>query len=269
MDNISAQEITCRAFGYNDGEYDLIATLNKTQKEQIEEIKDNVSLHCCQCGQIHKRGFASKKGSDHLLKKTISLNTTTLYHFADIKSNFICEYCLFANKNYKDKTSPMLNLLINAKGDRRYFQVKSNEDNELYDILKHPPTPPFVILINSRGRVLENILFKAEPSLSKEAIIVNYGLNNYYIQPANVFNLLDKVYALSEEHKVKMDSELFFNRLNAVEIKVPKKSIENSKLMSEVSNILLAYDRPTRVIAKMLLRRYLLEKEKSKSQTLF
>lgn len=259
---INTQKMICEAFDYKKPLEVNIMTANETQAKSISLVDDN-TIPCAMCGQVHNVGYVSKISTENLLKTLISDTYNECY---SIKArNFICEYCGYSLKAYGSPSKSvygkkMVNVLIHGnKAIKKNFV--SDEKNELYDILSNPPKPPFVILNNSRGTVIENLVFTAKATISKEWIVVNYGLNNLEVNPDEVFNAIEDAKDLAEKYGIEINSDNLWNRADEVLIKVKTRNkkglIDMDSFYSDVGLFISNYNRDCRVVGKMILEAYL------------
>lgn len=266
---LNAQKMICEAFGYKSPLGINIMTSSEKQARNIMLVDDNLET-CSMCGQKHNIGYKSVINGENLLKTLISDTYNECY---SIKSNnFICEYCGYSLKAYGSPSKSlygkkMINVLVhNNKAIEKSFN--SDDKNELYDILINPPVPPFVILINSRGTVLENLVFTAKPSISKGYIVVNYGLSNLEVIPSEVFECIEDAKEIALKYGIETNSDSIWNRTDDVKILVKKKTkkgiVNLDDFFSDMSFFLSSYNRDTRVVGKMILLAYL---KKNKTNT--
>ena len=259
---INTQKMICEAFDYKSPLGVNIMTENETQAKSISLVEDNI-IPCAMCGQVHNVGYVSKVSTENLLKTLISDTYNECY---SIKArNFICEYCGYSLKAYGSPSKSvygkkMINVLIHGnKAIEKSFV--SDEKNELYDILSNPPKPPFVILNNSRGKVIENLVFTAKATISKEWIVVNYGLNNLEVNPDEVFNAIEDAKDLAEKYGIEINSDNLWNRADEVSIQVKTRNkkglIDMDSFYSDIGLFISNYNRDCRVVGKMILEAYL------------
>jgi len=282
--SVNAQEMICKAYGYKDilrfdelresidikGVKKMVKAfpkLSKANENKIKIIDDNKDKKCIYCGKVHNKGYTSLVNANHLIKSMIS-NTYNECYSLSSRDNFICEYCGFASvsygsegKNEYGKKSPfglkMINSLIthDYKKVDKYFN--SDEKNELYEIITNPPKTPFIILINSRGTVLENLVFNAKPTLSKDWIVVNYGLNNLEVNPNEVIECLEEANVFALLFKIEPTSDHIFNRQDEVSARLPYKYLINEDFMNKIYQFISKYNRDCRLVAKMIQKVYL------------
>ena len=308
-------EFIAKTAGYN-GE---IVPIEDLQSDSSSAKKEHVLYHdgegkkCFQCGNIHHKGYILGENSPRSLPAIMMPITSNIsYEFADINSTFMCEHCGFLNKYYgsqkitlgkdyipsdgeeglvfnekkgvwrKEVGKRILNVLIDENGMHRK-EFGSTAINELYDILKNPPKPPFFILVNSGGTVLENMAFYALPTISTGCIVVTYGLKNMTISPKKVLEALDEVVRIAEKYNKSLieakykekglrltgGEDLFWNRQGEEAgyniSRAPYYRFE--WFAKELSDFILKYSRDTRVVAKMILLRHQAElKQKNKTQ---
>jgi hypothetical protein len=273
MNSISVPKMICEAFGYKKmllpkeeakhkkmGSFVGPFKLSQKDADLIEVIEDNKDSNCMYCGNNHNKGYSSKKDMKHLASAMISPTYNEIYSFAS-KDNFICEYCGFASISYSSPSKSayglkMVNVLITNNLEVVEKDFRSGKDNELFEIIKNPPEPPFIVLINSRGTVLENMVFKAKASISKDWITVNYGLTSLEVCPDEVFECLADANSLSTEFDIEPNSDIIFNRADEVSFKLGRFQY-NQEFMASVANFISKYDRDCRIVAKMIQQVYL------------
>lgn len=276
-DILKVQEMMAKAYGFESA-----FALNHTMKDKNGKVvsafkiakKDEPFLFiaedndepCAMCGNIHPVGYKSKNGAKHLLRSMISDTYNECYSLS--VDNFICEFCAYCMVSYgsADKNPfgrKMLSSVVHHDGKYEDKYFNSDKDNELYRILKNPPKPPFVILINSRGTVLENLTFTAKPTLAEEWIVVNYGLENLSVNPDEVFECIEDAREISQKAKIEISSDHIWNRQNDVSISPSQKLKLNELFFQEMGIFLAKYDRATRVVGKMILAAYLQEFKKA------
>lgn len=259
---INTQKIICQAFDYKSPLGVNIMTSSEKQANNILLVDNNITA-CAMCGQVHNTGYVSKINTENLLKTLIPDTYNECY---SIKArNFICEYCGYSLKAYGSPSKStygkkMINVLIH---ENKAIEKSFNSDakNELYDILVNPPKPPFVILINSRGTVIENLVFTAKATISKEWIVVNYGLNNLEVNPNEVFNAIEDAKSIANKYSIEINSDNLWNRADEVSIQVKTKTkkglINLDSFYSDVGLFISNYNRDCRVVGKMILEAYL------------
>lgn len=290
--SINTQEMICKAFGYKDiltfeemresvdksNKRKMVKAFPKMSKKDENLIfitDENEDCKCLYCGNIHDKGYKSQNGAKHLAKTMVSDTYNEIYSLGS-KDNFICEYCGFASISYgsdganeNGKKTPfglkMLNCLITSDYNKEYKYFNSDDKNELFGILKNPPKPPFVILINSRATVLENVVFTAKPTLSKDWIVVNYGLSNLMINPNEVFECLAEANNLASEFEIEPTSDHIFNRQDDVVFQL-KGLRDNDEFMNKIGLFISKYDRDCRLVAKMIQRVYLKDNKPTKKK---
>jgi CRISPR type IV-associated protein Csf1 len=265
---VNTQKMICSAYGYED--IFPIENIVKTKKAQetIKIVDDN-ELECSMCGQIHNKGYVSSIDASNLLQSMVSDTYNQCYSLKP--TNFICEYCGWSIVSYLSPTKSkfgkkIINSIVDQNGYKeKYFN--SDVKNELYSILKNPPEPPFAILINSGGTVIENLVITAKTTISKEWIIVNYGSSNLEVNPAEVFDCLrsaNKIANISntktKKLKIEPTSDNLFNRQNDIKIKLKKEILEDSELRQYISNFILKYNYDTRLVAKMIQKAFIADK---------
>lgn len=267
---LNTQKNICEAFGYEKPFAVSIMCSAKGDEKHIAIINDN-NLPCALCGQVHPVGYKSNIGAKELLKALISDTYNECYSIG--KSNFICEYCGYSLKAYGSPSKSefgkkMVNVLVHEK---RAIEKSFNSDdkNELYSILKNPPKPPFVILINSRGTVLENLVFKAKSTISTEYIVVNYGLDNLEVVPSEVFDCINSAILIANDFGIETNSETIWNRTDDITIKVKrngkKGKIDEDLFYERMSIFLSKFNRDTRIVGKMILLAYLKDNKGNKN----
>ena len=232
--------------------------ISKKDKPFIKIVKDNTDKRCIMCGQVHPIGYTSDKGVAHLMDSMVSATYNWVYKF-NSTDNFICEYCGYASVAYNsDSKMPlgkkMVNVLI-QENKVTYKNFNSNSENELYNILAHPPEPPFVILANPPGTVLYNMVFVSEPTLSKNLIVVNYGMDNLRVKPDEVFRSIEDAAIIADEFKLDQSSDHIWNRTNSVSISTPL--VFEPDFVQKIGKFISQYSRDTRIVAKMVMLAYL------------
>ncbi|MCK9549269.1 hypothetical protein [Aquamicrobium sp.] len=258
----NTQEFICKAYGYSEPlpPTDEIFKFGKKNDGTIEIVSENLEP-CSMCGKVHPVGYVSNIGAEHLMQTMISDTYNKCYIF--MPGNFICEHCgyslvAYGSPNKMKLGKKIINVVIDKKGSHeKYF--KSDPKNELYDIIKNPPEPPFVLLINSAGTVIENMVYTAKPTLSKKWIVVNYGADNLEVSPDEVLECLHDARVIGERLKIKPSSEQLFNREDSVEYRPNPKLVKNENFVPLVGGFIEKYDRDCRIIAKMVLAAYLKE----------
>lgn len=258
----NTQKMICEAFDYKSPLGVNIMTSNEKQAKTIELVDDNNEV-CAMCGKVHNIGYKSKINAENLLKTLISDTYNECYSIK--ANNFICEYCGYSLKAYGSPSKSaygkkMINVLVH---DGKAIEKSFNSDakNELYDILVNPLRPPFVILINSRGTVLENLVFTAKATISKGLIVVNYGLNNLEVNPDEVFNAIEDAKEIAPKYGIETNSDSIWNRADEVSIKVKEKNkkgiINLNDFYNDMGLFIGKYNRDCRLVAKMVLEAYL------------
>lgn len=259
---MNTQKMICEAFGYTTPLGVSIMTSSEKQSNTIELVDDNTEV-CSMCGKIHNVGYKSKISAESLLKTLISDTYNECYSLS--VSNFICEYCGYSLKAYGSPSKmqygkKMVNVLIN-EGKAIEKSFNSDEKNELYNILVTPPKPPFVIMINSRGTVLENLVFSSKATISKGLIVVNYGLNNLEVNPDEVFNSIEDARKIALTYGIEVSSDSIWNRADDVSIQVKKTGkkgvIDLNSFYNDMGLFIEKYNRDCRLVAKMILNAYL------------
>lgn len=310
MKNFNTTEFIAKKAGY-DGKIVPIENLQNdatSAKNGYVLYHDGEAKKCFQCGNTHHKGYILGENAPRSLPSImIPVSSNISYEFADINSTFMCEHCGWLNTYYgsqkitldkdyvpaedeeglnfnekkgvwrKEVGKRILNALIDENGIHRK-EFGSTAANELYDILRNPPKPPFFILINSGGTVLENMAFYALPSVSAGCVVVTYGLKNMVVSPKKVFEALDDSARIAEKYnsalvdaKIKEKAlrltggeDLFWNRQGEeagyVVSRAPYYRFE--WFAKELSDFILKYSRDTRVVAKMILLRHQTELKK-------
>lgn len=281
--NMNTQKFICEAYGFKEMIQldDEVLWKGKKQKifsfktELLTVVDDNTDKHCAFCGNIHSKGYTSTVDAKHLLETFVSDTYNEVYSLGS-KENFICEYCGFSTVAYGSESKMvygryMVNaLIVNGSVEKKSF--KSDKQNELYGILKNPPKPPFVILINSRGSVIENLVFTARATVDSSYIIVNYGLDNLMVNPAEVFECIETARVISKQfnnykingtkRKLDVNSDFIWNRAN--DVKFDTRFLKIPEFVSAVSEFLSKFNRPCRIVGKMVLEAYLQENKEMK-----
>jgi CRISPR type IV-associated protein Csf1 len=271
--SINTQKMICEAFEYQKP-FAVDVLVSSVKDAKVIELVDNNTETCAMCGQVHPVGYRSKNGAASLLKAMISDTYNECYSLSI--SNFICEYCGYSFKAYgspskmKGYGKKMINVLIH-EGKAIEKNFNSNDKNELYQILLAPPKPPFVVLINSRGTVLENLVFTAKATISKELIVVNYGLNNLEVNPKEVFAAIEDAKIIANEYGIEVGSDTIWNRADNVSIKVKRKTkkgmIDLNAFYDDMGLFIEKYNRDCRLVGKMVLAAYLKDNPMSKTKT--
>lgn len=264
-----AQKMICDAFGYEaplSPISEIYKGIKKKDESHIHIIDNNESLPCAMCGTVHNKGYQSDISASHLIKSMLPATFNGCYDLS--QTNFICEYCGFSIVSYgspakmKGTGRKMVNVLVTSESKREEKHFSSDVNNELYGILKNPPKVPFVILINSRGKVLENLVYSARSTISHRQIVVNYGTENMIVDPDEVFRCLEDAEVISKSYDVAITSDLIFNRANSVTIKLPRALRENSMFLNSISRFMADYSRHTRVVSKMVLAAWMADNER-------
>lgn len=272
---LNTQKMICEAFDYKSPFATNIFAINEKQAATIELVDNNTEA-CSMCGHIHNVGYKSKISAESLLKTLVSDTYNECYAFRI--SNFICEYCGYSLKAYGSPSKSqfgkkMVNVLVhNGKALEKSFN--SDEKNELYNILVNPPKPPFVIMINSRGTVLENLVFSSKATISRGLIVVNYGLNNLEVSPDEVFNSIEDAKNIAKKFGIELNSDSIWNRADDVSIWVKRNgkygSIDLLSFYNDMGIFIDKYNRDCRLVAKMVLNAYLkshVNKESKKGES--
>ena len=258
----NAQEMIAKAFGYKQvlEPSDAIFKIGKNNVGKILVVKDN-KKPCAMCDKAHSVGYTSNESVEHLLKCMIPNTFNECYQLGF--HNFICEHCAWSIVAYGSPSKmkygqKIINVVVNSKG-REYKHFNADDKNDLYGILKSPPKPPFIIMINSRGTVLENLVFTAKATISKKWIVVNYGLENLEVSPDGVFSCIHDARVIASKCKMEPTSDNIFNRQDDVRIKVNKKTLENENFAPLMGDFLNKYNRDCRLVSKMVIKAYLKE----------
>lgn len=241
--------------------YDNKSLFSTTEVKKLKITKENV-IPCALCGKTHTIGYTANNETE-LIQTIISDTYNECY--AIQTSNFICEYCGYSLKAYGSPNKALLgkkmvNVLIHdGKAIEKSFN--SDEKNDLYNILVNPPKPPFVIMINSRGTVLENLVFSSKATISKGLIIVNYGLNNLEVNPDEVFSSIEDAKRIAATYGIEVNSDSIWNRADEVSIQVKrtgkKGAIDLNSFYNDMGLFIDKYNRDCRLVAKMILNAYL------------
>jgi CRISPR type IV-associated protein Csf1 len=259
---INTQQFICEAYGYTAPlpPTDEIFKIGKKNDGKIALVSENTEP-CSMCGKVHPVGYASKIGATHLLKTMIPNSYNKCY--ALIPTNFICEHCGYSLVAYGSPSKmkygkKMVNALVDENGYKEMY-FNSDEKNELYALMKKPPKPPFVILINSGGTVIENLVYTAKPTLSKKYFVVNYGNDNMEVSIDEVFECLHDARVIAAKLNIEPSTEQLFNRQNDVKHKPSNKLLKNNQFVPLVGDFLEKYNRDCRIVSKMVLAAYLKE----------
>lgn len=266
------QEHIAKLFGYEDSfvdDYFESTYLNKNKQKpknnDTDIIEDNKGLKCICCGKILKKGLYGKD----LLKgnKIFSVNFTETYSLANPKNKdnvkFICGACLYSLKNYGGgKGLNMQNLLIFKKEYKR-INIQSNKDNEMYEYLLGDFKEPYIMLINSRGKVLEFITHFAVPTVSDDIRVIVFGTKVMYIEKKLLKECLEDTIKLIKE--LNISKNLLLNT-KADESRfiyfASKKNLSNKEFIPKMGEYHAKYDKDTRLITGKLLEKYIKENKK-------
>lgn len=250
--------------------YDNKPLFSTVEIKKLKITKDN-AIPCALCGNIHTTGYTANSETE-LIQTIISDTYNECY--AIQTSNFICEYCGYSLKAYNspNKTllgKKMVNVLVhNGRAVEKSFN--SDEKNELYNIMIDPPKTPFVIMINSRGTVLENLVFSSKATISKELIVVNYGLDNLEVNPNEVFSSIEAAKTIAATYGIEVNSDSIWNRADEVSIQVKrtgkKGSIDLNSFYNEMGLFIEKYNRDCRLVGKMILNAYLKHNPSQKAE---
>jgi len=270
---VEAEQIAEILDNQNKDEFTIVVSFENKPLFSTKETKtlqiatDNTQTPCAMCGKIHDKGYIAKD-AESLLQAVIPDTYNECYALR--AENFVCEHCMFSLKAYASPSKTLygkkiVNVLIHdGKADAKSFS--SDEENELYDLMKKPPEPPFVILINSRGTVLENLVFAAKPTISKGLFAVNYGINTLEVSPSEVFAAIEEAAIISARYGIEITSDSIWNRADDVSIgmkyKGKKGVINAADFIGDMGLFLNKYNRDCRIVSKMILAAYLKKHER-------
>lgn len=268
---INTTEFIARAAGYNGVPLpieSIVTDAVSVKKGRVAEYEGE-PCKCLMCGNSHTRGYmASKESLKSAAEMLIPKSANFGYELAESGGDFLCEYCGWLNLHYansekaRDGGKRIQNVFIDRNG-MEVMEFKSTvTNNALYDILRNPPEPPYFIIINSGGTVLENMAFVAKPTISRGGVVVTYGLANLVVQPKKVFEAIDHVAGIVERynrsvpktHKLTGGEDLFWNRQgeDGGYSVVRSPYFRSETFAKELSDFILKYSRSTRVVAKMV-----------------
>lgn len=240
---------------------------SKQETKTLRTVEDNTQTPCAMCGKVHDKGYVAKD-AESLMQTVIPDTYNECYALR--AENFVCEHCMFSLKAYASPSKTLygkkiVNALIHD-GEAIVMSFSSDEYNELYDLMENPPEPPFVILINSRGTVLENLVFAAKPTISKGLFAVNYGIDTLEVAPSEVFAAIEEASIISARYGIEITSDSIWNRADDVSIgmkyKGKKGIIDVAAFIGDMGLFLNKYNRDCRIVSKMILAAYLKKHER-------
>lgn len=280
--SLNTTEFIAKAAGYNGVPIplgDIVTDTVSAKKGYILEYRGDPKV-CFMCGNSHGVGYvASEKSPKSAPMMLISKTSNLGYEFAQRGGDFLCEHCGWLNLHYANSTiardggKRIQNVFVDERGMEVMEFRSTSTENALYDILRNPPKPPYFVMINSGGTVLENMSFFARPTISAGCVVVTYGMRNLTVSPKRVFKALDEAIMIAERHNATIPKanfkkerltgaeDLFWNRQGEDGGYSVSRApyFRNPQFAKELSDFIVKYSRDTRVVAKMILQRHLKE----------
>jgi CRISPR type IV-associated protein Csf1 len=253
--NTTYQHLIANKFGYSSNwlkDY-YQKLIEKSKKLNISFTDKNTTKKCLMCGQVFPIGVEGKdvKKADVIFTKTYN----GAYSLANsTNANFICGPCVFSFKNYNK--SKMQNIAVFKDRVEKISINASN--NTMYEYFVSPPSEPFIMIINTRGTVLEFLTHLALPSVSKEIITLVYGEKVMNIERELLLECLDATDKLMNEYKI--NKNLLLNtKMNGSRYAYTsaRRIRENQELQDALVKFWSKYDKETRVIAGKLLEKHI------------
>jgi hypothetical protein len=268
--NLTYQHLIANHFGYEDNyvkNYYKENFLNKKGvkvKIDVELVEDNTTHRCICCGNTFPIGFI---GKDLLKKDKIFTKTfNNAYSLAKPKNkdgkHFICGPCLHSLKNYNKTETKMQNIIV-FKNRVEKINIRSNTDNEMYEYILGKYNEPFIMIINSRGKVLEYLTYLAFPTISDGVITIIFGEKIMQIKKVVLKECLRDTLKLIDKYNI--NKNVLLNTKRGGErnkFLFIKKNIENKALIKELGIYHNKYNENIRIITGKLIEKYkILNKE--------
>ncbi len=257
------QKVIAKLFGYT--KIDTNISINATV---VYENKDNIPCKCC--GHIQDSGYLD---STNIL---ISNKANHIYSYQNIKSPFFCTYCYFIQTNYQEryqkvKSTDIADIVVFEKHyEKKDFKTDSTK-NDLFFIFKTPPKPPFIIMLKEQitASAIVNMAHRVKPTIDKNLIIVNYGLDQHIVDRKHTLQCLKdfiKFKTHLNKKEIKASDEVFFNRTKNTKYDfwVTPKLRNNDNFLDVYRKFLNSYNESTRFVAKIMLQTYIEQTKKEK-----
>jgi len=270
--NLTYQHLIAKHFGYTDDFIDEFYTLkcissSGRKNKNVDVLRDSTSHTCAYCGQVFKDGLYGKGA----LKITTSDSYNECYSF-NLKPKekaFVCAPCIYNIQNYK--TKKILNVAIFKDRVERIKSIKSDNTNTFYEYIVNKPKEDFILIINSRGKVLEIMSHLAVPTVADSDIITLIrGMKVYHINRLNVIECMDETIEMVKKYK-DVDKVFILNTTPHPESKNSKllseKIVSQKGLIDDLQQIYIKYDKDTRWIASILFEKHKKVSRNNKKQT--
>lgn len=263
-EDLTYQHLIAKHFGYKDDFIDKYYTAkcisaSGKKNKNVKVLHDNTSHTCAYCGQIFKDGFYGKEA----LSKTISGSYNECYSFSLKPKNeaFVCAPCAYNIQNYK--TKKILNVAIFKDRVKRIESIKSDNTNSFYEYIVNKPKEDFILIINSRGKVLEIMSHLAVPTVAGSDIITLIrGMKVYYVNRLKVVECMNDTIDMIKKYK-DIDKNFILNFYSDNKYYEGKNSkflreriIIQEGLINDLQQIYIKYSKDTKWIATILFEKH-------------
>lgn len=245
-----------KSFGYlDDFVQKTFSNMPPSEQKSLTPVSNNADLKCICCGQIYPFGLYGD-----VTKRIFTANFNEAYTLANPtnknKIEFICGCCHYALKNYQDMR--MQNVVVYQDGSHEHVVIRNNAENEMYDVIFNPKSLPYIMLINTRGKVLEFLVHLAIPTISKRICTVVFGTQVMYIDTVLLKECLDDALAIMTEYKVHKTTLLnaYSNDVGSMRFANGKNKTDQDEQRKKLYQFYLKYDKDTRVLADKLLEKH-------------
>lgn len=275
--NLTCQHLIANHFGYSDDFTDKVfdakrATISRNKPPlDIEKVAANKTHHCVFCGNIFPKGIL---GKDLFVKNNLfvkaSFNESYKLYSKKNKDGkfFICGPCLYNSAFYNIKKDKNKIINIAVFNDRIERFTISAANNTMYEYIMEPQKEDFIMLVNTRTKIIENIAYLALPSVANSSIVtIVYGTKILYIDRNLLRECLEETIRIMDAYKI--NKNLILNTVaNGGRFLYfeGKKIKENEEAKESLFNFFRRFDRDTRIIATKLLDKHIKVTRKNNSK---
>ena len=233
------------------------------QKRKIERIENNKTHKCKMCGRVQGRGYLDPKNA------LIGVNTNDFYAYIQPRSPFLCDWCHYNYSHYMKKLQKRLDRVYGDMSNIVLFEggfepghFNADDKNELYDILIDPPKEPFAVILKQlAGTSAVNGTFAFLPTVDRDYLCVTYGQTNHFVEREKVFACIEngeEILAYAKRLRLNLSDEVLYNRMASAEYArwYSANLAASEGLSALLESWFSTYDRATRFVAKIVLRRW-------------
>jgi len=251
-----------KSFGYTDYYVDNVHKEMKSLDQKKLFVLSNNSEHRCICcgniypygiqGEVTKRLFTTTFNESYTLSKPLNKNGI----------EYICGCCLYAFKNYQEMR--MQNVVIYQDGTHEHFIIRNNTENGMYDLIFNPKSLPYIMFVNTGGKVLEFLVHLAVPTISKKIVTIVFGTQVMYVDTVLLRECLDETLELIELFKFHKTTLLNAqsNDVGSMRYANMQQRDWSDDAKTRLFKFHLKYDKETRVLTDKLLEKHKFEIKK-------